>query len=110
MENNPLNMLTSKIVLLKNIVQKDNYTFTITWSDSTEDDFKLFELQSQCPCASCVDEVTGKRKHTTPPIPFDVQASKIENVGRYALRITFTSGCSRGIYSFEYLRSLKRHL
>jgi DUF971 family protein len=34
-----------------------------------------------------------------------VQAIKIEGVGRYALRFQFSSGCSHGIYDFDLLRA-----
>ena len=36
----------------------------------------------------------------------EVEALQIVNVGRYALKIDFTKGCSRGIYPFSLLRSL----
>ena len=41
----------------------------------------------------------GERK-----VDENVRATKLWSVGRYALQIAFTSGCSQGIYHFSYLR------
>jgi DUF971 family protein len=46
---------------IKKIYQKDNYSFTVEWQDGRIAHYKLSELQKQCPCANCVDEVSGKR-------------------------------------------------
>jgi ATP-binding protein involved in chromosome partitioning len=102
--------MTKKIVLLDTIKQKNNYTFSIKWTDGTTDDFRLCELQRNCPCAGCVDESTGRRLSHLDAVPDHLTAIKIENVGRYALKIHFASGCSRGIYSFDFLRLLNRRL
>jgi DUF971 family protein len=86
------------------IYQKDSYTFTIEWSDGKVGHYRLSDLQKQCPCAGCVDETTGQRLVKNENIDDFVQARRLINVGRYALRIDFTSGCSTGIYSFDMLR------
>lgn len=94
------------MLLVKKIVQKDNHTFSIVWSDNTECSYRLSHLQAICPCAGCVDELTNRR--IAKSIQEDVKAVVIQSVGRYALRIRFTSGCSSGIYTFEMLRGLTR--
>lgn len=96
--------MNSHAVFLNKIVQKDNYTFTIEWSDGLVKDYRLSELQRKCPCAGCVDENTGKRVMDESLIGNDVGAKNLFSIGRYALRINFTSGCSHGIYSFDFLR------
>lgn len=96
--------MNSHAVFLNKIVQKDNYTFTIEWSDGQVKDYRLSELQRKCPCAGCVDETTGKRVMDDSLIGNDVRAKGLYSIGRYALRINFTSGCSHGIYSFDFLR------
>lgn len=94
-------------VLIKSIKQKDNYTFSIEWSDGIKQEYRLSELQKNCPCANCVDEVTGKRLIDGKAIDPTVRATTIQNVGRYALRIKFTKGCSTGIYDFDILRNMR---
>lgn len=93
-------------VLVKAIHQKDNHTFSIKWSDGIVNDYRLSALQKRCPCAKCFDATTGKRVMGENRIEEDVRAVRINNIGRYALRIQFTSGCSTGIYSFAMLREL----
>lgn len=89
-------------ILIRNIRQKDNFTLTIEWSDGLTCDYRLSDLQEKCPCAACNENVAG----TPPRVCEDVKAFKVHHVGRYALRIYFTTGCSAGIYSFPLLRSL----
>src|SRR5437763_15641804 len=93
-------------ILIKSIQQVDDYSFSILWSDEKQGIYRLSELQKQCPCAGCLDEVTGKRLLPVDSVKPDVSAVRIVNVGRYALRIQFTSGCSFGIYGFDFLYNL----
>jgi ATP-binding protein involved in chromosome partitioning len=93
-------------VLIKKIYQKDNFTFIILWSDGLETDFRLGALQKKCPCAQCYNPTTGKQRMDEQHLDQQVRAVHVKSVGRYALRIQFTSGCSKGIYSFAMLRQL----
>lgn len=93
-------------LFVRQIWQKDNYTFSIQWNDGLTQDFLLCDLQRNCPCAHCTDEMTGKRLIDPKAIPNDVKAIVVRSVGRYGLRIQFTSGCSTGIYSFDRLRKV----
>ena len=71
--------------------------------------FKLFnyDLQRVCPCANCRDELTGQRLADPNMVAQTVRAVTIQSVGRYGLKIHFTSGCSTGIYSFDQLRLME---
>lgn len=93
-------------ILLKSISQKDNHTFSIEWSDGVLQDFHLGQLQQMCPCAKCLDEKNKKVNSVRSEGFEQVRAVRVTNVGRYALRIQFTSGCSKGIYSFAMLREI----
>lgn len=90
-------------IFVRSISQKDNHTFVIQWSDGKTHQFRLSELQKKCPCANCIDESTGKRLLDEAMVNENVRAARILSVGRYALRIQFTSGCSTGIYEFDRL-------
>lgn len=98
------NFMKNRNHRVKHIAQKDNFTFTIIWSDGVTKDYRLNELQMRCPCANCVDEITGKRLSSANQVREEVKAKKVTSVGKYALRIDFTSGCSHGIYTFDMLR------
>jgi DUF971 family protein len=93
-------------MFIRKIFQKDQYRFTIEWTDGKISDYRLSDLQRQCTCAQCQDEKTGQPLVSPDSIDNGVQAVRIVNVGRYALRIDFTKGCSKGIYSFSLLRTL----
>lgn len=90
---------------IKNIFQIDHQRFQIDWSDGVLGLYLLSELQKLCSCAGCRDEVTGQ---PNPSLYVDekVSAVSLKSVGRYALKIQFSSGCSAGIYSFEQLHRL----
>lgn len=87
------------------IEQKDACHFSIRWSDGEESLFRLSDLQLACPCVVCSEKRrAGKRIE----VPADLSAKSIENVGRYALRIEFMQGCSKGIYSLAFLRDFEK--
>lgn len=99
-------MKSRRLNEVEKIIQKDKHTFTVEWSDGLIVDFHLCDLQRRCPCAGCLDETSGKRKVLDTSIPDNLGASAMESVGHYALRISFTSGCCKGIYSFDFLRQM----
>ena len=78
----------------------------IIWNDGHESLFEARFLRLQCPCASCVDEMTGKRVLRDEQVSNTVSPTSIELVGRYAIRIWWDDGHSSGIYTFEFLRGL----
>lgn len=86
------------LVFAKEIRQVDNYIFMISWTDGKSDFFKLSYLQRKCPCSFCLGQGQGVEE--------EVKAVRIISVGSYALQIEFTSGCSKGIFTFSFLRSL----
>lgn len=94
--------------MVHKIQQRDNYTFAIQWNDGVVGNYRLSMLQSLCPCAGCVDEATGKRRTGASNSDPQVRAVRIANVGRYALRIQFTSGCSTGIYGYDMLHEMAK--
>lgn len=95
-------------LFVRQIWQKNNETFSIQWNDGVVQDFRLCDIQRSCPCAHCRDDITGKSLIDPQKIPENLKAVTIRSVGRYALRIQFTSGCSAGIYSFDRLRNNMR--
>jgi ATP-binding protein involved in chromosome partitioning len=78
----------------------------IEWADGASSEFHPLDLRLACPCAGCVDEMTGKpilRPETVDPL---VHPLKIEYVGRYAIRFEWSDGHGTGIFPFEFLRRL----
>ena len=63
------------------------------------------ELRRACPCAVCVDEMTGKRLLDPARVPEDVRARHYSRVGRYAVQFSWSDGHSTGIYPYLTLYS-----
>lgn len=88
----------------KDVVYADD--LTVEWRDGVVAHYPFFHLRDACPCASCVDEMTGKKVLDPKQIPPDIHVRKADYVGNYALRLEWSDGHDSGIYSFRYLREL----
>ena len=78
----------------------------IFWSDQHESYYDGHYLRCACACASCVDEVSGRKLLNDKRVPGDVEAKEIHPVGNYGISIAWTDGHDTGIYTFERLREL----
>ena len=77
----------------------------IVWQDGHISVHPARALRLQCPCAGCVDEVTGVRRLTDAGIPADVHPLDIHLTGRYGMAIRWSDGHNTGIYAFDRLRA-----
>jgi DUF971 family protein len=84
----------------------DGTRLTIAWADDAQASYAPRALRLACPCAGCVDEMTGLPILDPDAVSGDVHPTRIDYVGRYALRFLWSDGHSTGIYPFDYLRSL----
>lgn len=84
----------------------DGTRLRIQWKDGGVTEHTPRALRLRCPCAGCVDEMTGERMLTPGMVAPDVYPREIQYVGRYALQFHWSDGHSTGIYPFEYLRRL----
>ncbi len=82
----------------------------IRWNTGEQAVYPARFLRGECPCASCVDELTGKRIVTESLLPILVYPKSIEPVGRYAIQIFWSDGHSTGIYTWERLYALRDKL
>ena len=73
------------------------------WTSGETFTVPYFELRFQCPCASCVDELTGKRVLRREQIKPDVKPMAVVPVGRYAIQINWSDAHRTGIYPFDGL-------
>jgi ATP-binding protein involved in chromosome partitioning len=61
-------------------------------------------LRLACPCAACVEEMTGRPLLDPGTVPSDVRPVSVALVGGYGLRVQWSDGHATGIYTFERLR------
>jgi ATP-binding protein involved in chromosome partitioning len=78
----------------------------IVWKDGHESVYTGYALRLACPCANCVDELSGRRRLREESIGKDVHPLTMEPTGRYAVRFHWSDGHSTGIYTYEHLRAL----
>lgn len=86
------------------IRRSDPSRVEIAWSDGATTVYTAAQLRGLCPCAQCVDELSGVRRHDPAKVPADLTQSDLALVGNYALSMRFSDGHHTGIYTFEFLR------
>jgi len=60
-------------------------------------------LRLACPCAGCVEEMSGRPLLDAARVPPDIRPLSLALVGAYGLRINWSDGHGTGIYTFEQL-------
>jgi ATP-binding protein involved in chromosome partitioning len=63
-------------------------------------------LRLACPCAECVEEMTGRALLDPSRVPADIRPLRIHLVGAYGLRVDWSDGHNTGIHTFDRLRAL----
>jgi ATP-binding protein involved in chromosome partitioning len=76
----------------------------LVWHDGNHTHHNPYLLRSQCKCAMCVDELSGKQILNKDQIDQNIQITGIEPVGLYGLSLKFSDGHSSGIYSIDQFR------
>jgi DUF971 family protein len=66
--------------------------------------FPARALRLACPCAGCVEEMSGRPLLDPGTVPAEIRPTSLALVGAYGLRIHWSDGHSTGIYTFEQLR------
>jgi ATP-binding protein involved in chromosome partitioning len=76
----------------------------IEWDQSGHEGFyPARELRLACPCAACVEEMSGRPILDPSMVPPDIRPLSIALVGAYGLRINWSDGHGTGIYTFDRL-------
>ena len=86
------------------ITKSDPTRLVIEWDDGHRTEYSTPELRGLCPCAACVNELTGQRMHDPKSVPADLETREVSLVGHYAVTIAFSDGHSTGIFPFAFLR------
>ncbi len=82
---------------------------SIKWDDGIESIISLRTLRDNCPCAGCQGETVLLKKYEPEPqqnLPGRYKLTGIQQVGHYAIQISWSDGHSTGIYTWELLRNL----
>ena len=88
------------------IRRRDPTRIVIEWSDGHVSTFSTPQLRGVCPCAACVNELTGERMHDPRTVAADLEHTDVRIVGNYAIALRFGDGHDTGIFTWELLRRL----
>ena len=75
----------------------------ITWSDGSIGSMAHRLLREACRCAHCTSSARGG---TSVLAEAGIRITAVEPYGNNTLRLSFDDGHQRGLYPFDYLRSL----
>ena len=78
----------------------------IVWSDDHESIYDGHAVRCACACATCVDEMSGRKVLRDDAVPRDGGATAIHPVGNYGLAVHWSDGHDTGIYTFDRLRGM----
>ena len=81
-------------------------TLSVLWEDGQQGHFDVRDLRLACPCALCVEEMSGRALLDPSKVRPDIAPVTLTSVGSYGITIKWNDGHSTGIYSFENLRTL----
>ena len=103
-----------------NIRKTKNDTLEIVWDNNHCSYFNLNELHKKCSCANCREARASSDDTPSSDGAFTVlkdnellghaQLLEASIVGNYAISFSWSAGCSKGIYTFEYLLSIEQPL
>ena len=85
---------------------EDQSRLRIAWKDGHNTELEPRYLRLNCPCAGCVEEMTGRALLDPATVPLEVYPLAIRYVGRYALQFEWSDGHRTGIYPFDQLRRM----
>jgi ATP-binding protein involved in chromosome partitioning len=67
--------------------------------------YRARELRLACPCAACVEEMSGRPLLDPATVPEHVRPVTVALVGAHGLRVEWSDGPATGIYTFQRLRA-----
>jgi len=89
----------------------------IDWKDGHHSDYPLGYLRDECPCASCTGAHGTEPQKTNyageaaskelfPMYKPTLKMLSVEEVGSYAIKVSWSDGHNTGIYSFDHFRRI----
>lgn len=97
--------MTQRVVVPK-AIRRHPDGLEVTWPDAAATAwYAARALRLACPCAACVDEMSGRPILDPATVPDDVAPLQVELVGAYGLKVRWSDGHGTGIYTFQALHA-----
>lgn len=94
----------AKVPVVPYAITRQDDGVRIEWlAGEHEGFFPARALRLACPCAGCVEEMSGRPLLDPVAVPLDVRPLRLSLVGAYGLRIQWSDGHDTGIFTFERL-------
>ena len=87
-----------------------DHAIQIDWPGGQRFTIPAKTLRDACPCAACVEEMTGKKLLDPSTIPDDIRPLAIEPVGNYAIKFEWSDGHGSGLFTWATLRAVCERL
>ena len=91
-------------IIQPDAINLEDDAVVILWEDAHRSPFPHRFLRLRCPCANCVDEMSGKRTLDPDTVPQDVKALDQMPVGKYGVQFLWSDAHYTGIYTFKVER------
>ncbi|MBX3444217.1 MAG: DUF971 domain-containing protein [Planctomyces sp.] len=85
---------------------RQDQVLELTWPDGVTQRLPFKRVRFECPCAGCVNEMTGERMLRMDSVPDDVAPTSLSLTGNYALKIHWSDGHNTGLYAWDVLRRI----
>ena len=92
-------------VVQPDAINLEDDAVVILWEDANRSPFPHRYLRLACPCANCVDEMSGKRTLDPDTVSKDVKALDQMPVGKYGVQFLWSDAHYTGIYTYKVLRA-----
>ena len=87
-------------------ISLEGNAIVILWDDGHRSPYPHRFLRLRCPCASCVDEMTGRPTLDPDSVSPDIRAVDHLPVGKYGVQLLWTDTHYTGIYTYRALRAV----
>ena len=92
--------------MIVNIEQVDTGKLKIVFDDGYKNTIFVRDIRLKCPCAQCIDEMTGKILLVSQQVPLNIYPQQIAPIGNYALRFDWSDGHNTGLFTYKLLREI----
>lgn len=83
--------------------------FEIDWPDGVRARYPFRLLRQLCPCAGCVDELTGIRTLDPESVDESIAPLEVDFVGNYALKIRWSDNHDTGLFTWANLHGMREN-